>query len=404
MLWNRTKQAARAQWVQRTRANARPTEERGAIAVISVMVAMSIFGVAAITVDLSNSMQLRRKTQNAADAASIAGSMGYESGFNADPALELPGGGMSVDMTTRESNERMREGRERAFAEIKRFANVNFRATADDWAQCRDATIADDHDSPNPAYIRPVGDPAEWCIAVDDHNPTAPIIRVRVPGKVDLSFGRVISDRNISVEAADDRTNGFEAATTTTTTTTTTTVVASTTSTTTTTNPAAPVTPTTAAPVTTTTTTIAPGCPLMPIAFHGGWVAGNTYDIFSGATPGNFGWLSWAGAQSDPTLITSLTLPGNSDTYVNPFNSADHVINIGDWIVGSTGVQNSSGVRARLNALTNVEIIIPQWGAVQGTGSNTKYQVLQFLRVKITSYRLPGQNRITAQILGTATC
>ena len=46
----------------------RRTEERGAMAVLSVMLALAIFGIAAITVDLSNSMQVRRKVQNAAEA------------------------------------------------------------------------------------------------------------------------------------------------------------------------------------------------------------------------------------------------------------------------------------------------------------------------------------------------
>ncbi len=435
MLWTRTLEL----WRRRRPGGANSTDERGAIAVISVMVALAVFGVAAITVDLSYAMQLRRKTQNAADAASIAGARAYEVGFNSDPAAEMPAGGMTVDMSTRQSNARMIAGREAAFREVKRFANANFRSTEAVWLACRDADIMRDDTSPQKTLIRNEGDASQWCVAIDDQNPTAPILRVRVPGSVDLSFGRVISDRNISVDAVDERQQGFEAATTTiapTTTTiapTTTTIAPTTTTIAPNTTTIAPTTTTTVAGSGATTTTIglsvpttvvvtppAGGCPLMPIAFHGNWVAGNSYDIWAGANPGNFGWLAWAGAQSNPTLVTSLTLPGNSYTYVNPGNAAygiaaapsDHEINIGDWIVGSTGVQNSSNVRTRLTTLRGIEIVIPQWDLVSGTGANTKYRVVQFLRVKISSYNLsqsggysPGQgNRITAQILGVATC
>src|SRR5207245_859965 len=61
-------------------------------------------------------------------------------------------------------------------------------------------------------------------------------------------------------------------------------------------------------------------------------------DIYNGIQPGNFGWLTWAGSPSEPTLVTSLMPPGDSQTYVNPINHADHFVSVGDWVQGKPGV------------------------------------------------------------------
>src|SRR5581483_3516704 len=74
-------------------------------------------------------------------------------------------------------------------------------------------------------------------------------------------------------------------------------------------------------------------------------------DIFNGSQPGNFGWLTWAGSPSDPTLVNSLTV-SDSQTYVNPFDANDHQLDAGDWVQGKPGVSNSKGVR---DALDNLE-------------------------------------------------
>src|SRR5215472_2940903 len=55
-------------------------------------------------------------------------------------------------------------------------------------------------------------------------------------------------------------------------------------------------------------------------------------DIYNGTQPGSFGWLSWGGSPSEPTLVTSLTPSGDSSTYVNPDNPTDHQISVGDWV------------------------------------------------------------------------
>lgn len=128
---------------------------------------------------------------------------------------------------------------------------------------------------------------------------------------------------------------------------------------------------------------------------------GDTLDILCGVTPGNFGWLSWTGDTSAPTLATSLTVPGNSYNYVNPANAADHVISIGDNIQGSTGTKNSAAVRAALNTLETYDIVVPVWDTVNGAGgAGTLYHTYAFAKVHINNYLLPGQASINATYKG----
>ncbi|MDB5095584.1 MAG: LruC protein [Cyanobacteria bacterium RYN_339] len=125
-------------------------------------------------------------------------------------------------------------------------------------------------------------------------------------------------------------------------------------------------------------------------------------DIFCGGASGNFGWLSWDGDGSAPRLATSLAVPGDSTTYINPDDTTDHIINIGDWIRGNTGISNSSSVRSNLNKLMNYDIVVPVWDSCTGTGANAKYHTYAFAKVRITDYVLPNQNRITATYMGYA--
>jgi hypothetical protein len=127
-------------------------------------------------------------------------------------------------------------------------------------------------------------------------------------------------------------------------------------------------------------------------------------DIYNGVQPGNFGWLTWAGSPSEPTLGTSLTPPGNSSTYINPLNHADHVVSIGDWVQGKPGVANSFLVRKELDVLEHIDIVVPVWDRALGSGNKSLYHVAAFARVRILNYRLPEQNRITARFLGLEQC
>ncbi len=75
-------------------------------------------------------------------------------------------------------------------------------------------------------------------------------------------------------------------------------------------------------------------CELYPIALSAQTLAplemGDTIaNMWNGAQPGNFGWLAWTSDTSEAALATSLTPPGNSDTYINPNNPNDRVVSGG---------------------------------------------------------------------------
>jgi|ERR1035441_3176082 hypothetical protein len=151
------------------------------------------------------------------------------------------------------------------------------------------------------------------------------------------------------------------------------------------------------------------GCDLYPIALSFQTLAnvqeGTVIcDIFNGAQPGNFGWLSWAGSPAEPTLVRSLSVPGDSYTYVNPDNANDHVVTVGDWVQGKPGVSNSHEVRDALDGLEDYEVVVPVWDQVRGHGSQAAYHVSGFARVRILGYRLPSQNRISVLFIGHVSC
>lgn len=150
-------------------------------------------------------------------------------------------------------------------------------------------------------------------------------------------------------------------------------------------------------------------CELYPIALSVQTLANvapgtEINDILNGTQPGNFGWLTWAGCPSEPTLVDSLTGSGNSYTYVNPLDGYNESVLVGDWIQGKPGVSNSSGVRDALNALETGVITVPIWDVSIKQGNNSLYRVVGFAQVQITSYKLPGQNRISVLFIGYTNC
>ncbi|MCH8745930.1 MAG: hypothetical protein IIB31_09840, partial [Chloroflexi bacterium] len=152
-----------------------------------------------------------------------------------------------------------------------------------------------------------------------------------------------------------------------------------------------------------------PNCQLYPIALHSASLDGLSpgdpiQDILSGTRPGNFGWLSWDGKPSASILATSLAQPGNSRNFVNPDESSDHRISVGDQVQGSPGIANSRAVRDALDLLKNVVITVPVWDETTGRGNNTKYQVASFAKVQITDYQLSRENRISVIFQGSAEC
>ena len=71
---------------------------------------------------------------------------------------------------------------------------------------------------------------------------------------------------------------------------------------------------------------------------------------------------------------------------------------------GKPGISNSRQVRDALDALEQIDITVPVWDQARGTGNNSLYRVTDFARVRLVSYQLPRQNRISARFLGFADC
>jgi hypothetical protein len=147
-------------------------------------------------------------------------------------------------------------------------------------------------------------------------------------------------------------------------------------------------------------------CPSFPIALSAqmlGSIPTNTVimDIVDGD---NFSWLSWTGDQSDRTLVVSLTIPGDSTNYVNPADPTDHELDVGDWVTAKVPVSNRSSMRAALDSLLGMDIIVPVFDGVRGSGNSTAYHVAGFAHIQLVDYSLPSQNIISVLFLGIADC
>ncbi len=158
-----------------------------------------------------------------------------------------------------------------------------------------------------------------------------------------------------------------------------------------------------------------PQCDAYPIAVHESTLAGkqdgqDLGDIYNGFGQGNFGWLRWPaedqGAGNEPYIVSALRNPKLSrHDFVNPMDPNDHWLNTGDWVAGNTGLSNSDDVRNALTALIGKKIRILVWDQSQGTGNNGRYHIIGFAWVEITSFDLPGDNRISAIFRGwDSTC
>ncbi len=150
-------------------------------------------------------------------------------------------------------------------------------------------------------------------------------------------------------------------------------------------------------------------CDLYPIALSVQTVAnaqpGTTItNIFNGSQPGSFGWLTWTGSPKELALVYSLTPPGDSFLCTDPFNPANHTVQVGGWVQGKPGVSNSKKVRDALNYLESMVITVPVWDQAQGQGNNTLYHIVGFANVQIVSYQLPSQNVINVLFLGLTSC
>lgn len=148
---------------------------------------------------------------------------------------------------------------------------------------------------------------------------------------------------------------------------------------------------------------------LYPIALHADTVRSAQVgqllpNIWQGAGKGSFGWLSWTGDTSEAALAKSLTPPGDSKSYVNPEDPADHEVSVGDWIRSRPGVVDSATVRAALDALRGQRITVPVWSEASGAGDGTRYRAAGFACVQLTDYRLSTSGWISAVYVGAGPC
>lgn len=139
---------------------------------------------------------------------------------------------------------------------------------------------------------------------------------------------------------------------------------------------------------------------------------GYVYRIWNGFGEGNFGWLNWNDGinASANTLTNSLAWPGNSKDYtdhndggqalgefdhvvrgyVNPDDTSDLSLNIGDWVPANTGVVNKKQVRDTLSGHIDGErslrLII--WNNARDQGVNGDYQITRFGVFRLHGYHL----------------
>jgi hypothetical protein len=132
---------------------------------------------------------------------------------------------------------------------------------------------------------------------------------------------------------------------------------------------------------------------------------GRAFDhVALGTGPGNYNWLSWAGNTDANTLEGSLIPPGDSHAYVNPDNAADGQLNVADWVQGAPGVKNSRGVRDRVDALLDRNIIIPVWGEVRGQGAGFDYRTARFAVIALHDYSFNGKGYISFSFVRFTKC
>lgn len=118
---------------------------------------------------------------------------------------------------------------------------------------------------------------------------------------------------------------------------------------------------------------------LIPIGvFDSDYQAGRTYELTEGYEgPGNFGWISWLGSPSAPTLADSLCDP-NNPAFTFP-----------TWFDGATGMMNSSAVRDCLDGYIadQTVVYVPIWRQTNNRpGSNLQYEIIQVAAFVLTGY------------------
>jgi hypothetical protein len=133
--------------------------------------------------------------------------------------------------------------------------------------------------------------------------------------------------------------------------------------------------------------TIGPGV-LLPIAMspHVNMEPGDIYNLTDGMDgPGNFGWLSWTGANAANILSESVCNPDNPE------------ITVPTYIPGNPGKKNRQDLRDCLTEYIDngTTVLIPIWdGTHPGNGNNAQYRIIGFAAFKLTYRSQPAVDNI----------
>lgn len=145
---------------------------------------------------------------------------------------------------------------------------------------------------------------------------------------------------------------------------------------------------------------------------------GYIYRLQNGFGAGNFGWLQWNQGRpsSANVLADSLTWPGNSKDYsdhgdnsifpaaaayphvvrgyVEPGDSTDTSLHVGDWVAGNTGSINGNAVRTALEESIDKSrtLRLLVWDAVEGGGNNGNYRISGFATFRLIGISLSQGN------------
>lgn len=141
---------------------------------------------------------------------------------------------------------------------------------------------------------------------------------------------------------------------------------------------------------------------------------GYVYRVQNGFGAGNFGWLLWNQGRpgSANSLADSLTWPGDSTDYtdhgdnqiypaaaayphvvrgyVEPGDSTDTAMHIGDWVAANTGSVNANGVRNALESTVDRErtLRLIVWSESSQQGGNGMYRITGFAIFRLIGYSL----------------
>jgi hypothetical protein len=138
--------------------------------------------------------------------------------------------------------------------------------------------------------------------------------------------------------------------------------------------------------------------------------SGQIYDLTDGKdAPGGFGWLTWLGSNSAPTLEASMCTPDNP-----PFTLDSQTDSPGDWLKGyvlgtnpadgetwfpaGNGKMNSSGMRACLDKWidSGTTVLIPIYDTLNSkpNGDNLAYHIVGLAAFVLTAREQPAVDQI----------